>query len=667
VPWDTSARLSEATTSRALLSGAGDGTKSRWETATEPRDKSKGGARDRTDEGWIELDDDNDDDVALKRPNIYHGIEEDQDNAEAIPGLPAVGHQRGMKFTSLAAESSKARDDFMFLSDDFDSSINLDKEYAHPSDLQLPPAKRLRVSPGPERLPTLPPFKRTVSDVTAGSRYCTSRNALSKAPGLKRSATVVIDDDPITFTSSPDFVQLAKERRERRRRETEQERELSEVEEVVSRPTGKHTALEPLDDSSDDLPDIDIIASQARSGPIPTLSRHNSQRTMDVYNAQKASVYKPPPKASEKPKRIAKTAAEKLVEKEAEAERKRLIREDKARDKQIAADLAKVNTLRTDKKISTTEMIVLFPSELDEKLRTQTQNFLGKLSVECAEWHDEGSVHNCVRWRRKVEAQYDEKEGHWVPVPRRVEDEDHVLCHMPAAEFVELATGEEGKDLDAHVLRMKSRFERHAIIYLVEGLNAWMRKNRNVRNRQFTEAVRAQMAAEVDGVRDQRSRRKKAVEYVDEDMIEDALLRLQVIHGALIHHTAALVESAEWITVFTQHISTVPYRRQRMGMDTAFCMETGQIKTGEDAQDTYVKMLQEVNRVTAPIAYGIAAEYPSVTRLVEGFRREGKDALTRVRKSANKDGAFTDREVGKSVSKRVWSIFMGREEGSTDV
>jgi crossover junction endonuclease EME1 len=652
-----------------LLSGAGDGTKSRWETATELRDEWKGGVRNRTDGGWIELNDDNDDDVALKRLNTYHGIEGGQDDAEAMPGLPAVGHQRGMKFTSLAAESSKARDDFVFLSDDFDSSINLDKEYALPGDLQLPPAKRLRVSPRPERLPTLPPFKRTVSDITAGSRYGTSRNALSKTHGLKRSATVVTDDDPITFTSSPDFVQLAKERRERRRREAEQEKELSEVEEVVpSRPTGKHTALEPLDDSSDGLPDIDIIASQARSGPIPTLSRHNSQRAMDIYNAQKASVSKPPPKASEKPKRIVKTAAEKLAEKEAEAERKRLIREDKARDKQIAADLAKVNTLRTDKKISTTEMIVLFPRELDEKLRTQAQNFLGKLSVECAEWHGEGSVRNCVRWRRKVEARYDEKEGHWVPVPRRVEDENHVLCHMPAAEFVELATAEEGKDLDAHVLRMKSRFERHAIIYLVEGLNAWMRKNRNVRNRQFTEAVRAQMAAEADGVGGgQRSRRKKTVEWVDEDMIEDALLRLQVMHGALIHHTAALVESAEWITVFTQHISTVPYRRQRMGMDTAFCMETGQIKTGEDAADTYVKMLQEVNRVTAPIAYGIAAEYPSVTRLVEGFRREGKDALMRVRKSANRDGAFTDKEVGKSVSKRIWSIFMGREEGSTDV
>ncbi len=104
-----------------------------------------------------------------------------------------------------------------------------------------------------------------------------------------------------------------------------------------------------------------------------------------------------------------------------------------------------------------------------------------------------------------------------------------------------------------------------------------------------------------------------------------------------------------------------------MALDTAFCMETGQIKTGEDAPDTYVRMLQEINRITAPIAYGIAAEYPSVKKLVEGLTAEGKDALTHLRKSANKDGALTDREVGKSVSKRVWGIFMGKDEGSTDV
>lgn len=56
-------------------------------------------------------------------------------------------------------------------------------------------------------------------------------------------------------------------------------------------------------------------------------------------------------------------------------------------------------------------------------------------------------------------------------------------------------------------------------------------------------------------------------------------------------------------------------------------MESGQIKTGEDKQDTYVKMLQEVVRVTAPVAYGIAADYPNVMSLVKVMKRYGPTCL----------------------------------------
>ena len=60
-----------------------------------------------------------------------------------------------------------------------------------------------------------------------------------------------------------------------------------------------------------------------------------------------------------------------------------------------------------------------------------------------------------------------------------------------------------------------------------------------------------------------------------------------------------------------------------MNLDASFCMDAGQVKAGEDKNDTYVKMLQENIRFTAPVAYGIAAEYPNVVSLVKAFRREG--------------------------------------------
>lgn len=96
-------------------------------------------------------------------------------------------------------------------------------------------------------------------------------------------------------------------------------------------------------------------------------------------------------------------------------------------------------------------------------------------------------------------------------------------------------------------------------------------------------------------------------------------------------------------------------------------MESGQVKTGDGPADTFVKMLQEMFRVTAPIAYGIAAEYATVQKLVEVFRKKGPLALQDCRKTANRDGAFTDKRVGPSISKRMHNVFMCRDPGSWDV
>ena len=63
-------------------------------------------------------------------------------------------------------------------------------------------------------------------------------------------------------------------------------------------------------------------------------------------------------------------------------------------------------------------------------------------------------------------------------------------------------------------------------------------------------------------------------------------------------------------------------------------MDVGQVKTGDDKDDTFIKMLQEVIRVTTPIAYGIAAEYPNVVSLVAAFKERGKFVLEDLKVSA---------------------------------
>ncbi|KLU80974.1 hypothetical protein MAPG_00070 [Magnaporthiopsis poae ATCC 64411] len=460
--------------------------------------------------------------------------------------------------------------------------------------------------------------------------------------------------------------------------------------------------------SDDSLPDVgDLDFSKLRSERPSTTGRKGVQRkaTVSAGKASSSRVAAPKPSkttgsSSAQVVLSATEKAEKAAARAAERERKKLEREqaraEKAAEKIRAAALAEINKARTDKKHSTPEMIVDLPAGFNPTIRLQVETLLGELEVECTtvppDETGNSTANGVVTWRRKVKSRYDEELGHWEPTPLRIEEEDHVLVLLPAAELVNLALGrgksavgaadgqEEGATLDDHVEQMRARFPGRKLIYLIEGLLLWMRKNRTVRNRQFTAAVRGladagpATAAPAAGQASTGSRRRKNAapppEYVDEDVVEDALLNLQVVHGALIHHTSVPVESAQWIVAFTQHISTIPYKRTRERANdagAAFCMDVGQVRTGDGAADTYVRMLQEIVRVTAPIAHGVAARYPTVSQLVRGLESAGPLALEAVPRSTNRDGEPSDRAIGQAVSRRMHKVFTGRDPGSTDV
>ncbi|KAJ5690031.1 hypothetical protein N7462_004423 [Penicillium macrosclerotiorum] len=374
----------------------------------------------------------------------------------------------------------------------------------------------------------------------------------------------------------------------------------------------------------------------------------------------------------------AEAKAQKDHEKQLEKERKQRLKEEKAKQKQLAADISEVNKLKVDKKDSTQEMILDISCSLEEsKVGNQTVEFMKRLGVEYSFFT--GPVTNMVKWRRKMNAKYNEAAGHWEPCAFHIAEEKHVLCLMPAQDFVDMviagSDSEERESLEIHVLKIKSAYPDCTIIYLIEGLTAWMRKNRNSRNRAYQAEVLSQYEpAPTQSSTAPRGRGRKpknkpeTTPPVDDDVVEDALLALQVIHSCLIHHTNAPPESAEWIKNFTEHVSTIPYRRERMeGNDAAFCMDVGQVRTGEDKLDTFIKMLQEINRVTASMAYGISGQYSCVTDLVRGMRMHGPTMLEDVRKSANRNGGLTDSRVGPAASKRLHKVFTGLDPNSTDV
>ncbi|KAM0428548.1 hypothetical protein ACHAPT_006908 [Fusarium lateritium] len=620
-------------------------------------------------------------------------------------------------------------EDFLFLSDDFDTTIDLDEpiltdttgsKKRHLSPVQLcRPLKR--PSPGPEPQAILPPVRNigggrtsTIADpieVTSSPEHHQSPRPRPSVPGPRKPTRTAIepdDDDP--FASSPqpacrsppkpaarpiessdpfasssqplpntskvaDSIELSPLRtaapvsKSLHRRTATWDPISSSAPEVCSfdsSPPGGQGRIvididdsDANDDSDDELPDIsnfDIakirrrsLLQRSQSDVIPSRSR---SRPKPAATTKKSAA----DRARDKEARVAAREADKETKRREKQEAK----EAKAREKERNAALAEVNKLRTDKKVSTPEMMVDIPSSLNPTVTTQLSAMLEPLDVQFTTW--DSPVDNVIKWRRKVKSRYNDDIGLWEPIPLRLQDEKHVLVVMTADEFVKLSLDEE---LSSHVAKMERHFSAHQVIYLLEGLIPWMRKNRNLRNRQFTSRVRAQESSASTSGR----RNKPAESYIPEEVIEDALLQLQVMHDVLIHHTTIPLETAEWIVNFTQHVSTIPYRKQRdqATLVAGFCMESGQVKTGEDTKDTYVRMLQEIVRVTAPIAYGVAEEFSSVSALVRGLEDGGPTRLEGVRKSANKDGAFSDRIVGQAVSRRMYKVFTGLDETSTDV
>ncbi|KAG6359775.1 hypothetical protein INS49_010827 [Diaporthe citri] len=675
------------------------------------------------------------------------------DDDDPIPDLRA-----GLIARRPNSGASKT-DDFLFLSDDFDSTGNLGADDLDPSEAR--PAKKQCVS-GASNLTAGGVREQIVqkSTTSAAGRIRTGPGVLQPAGPRKRNAP----SDPIEFTSSPHAPRSSNKRDAISSDpfasspwRAEKENIIDLVDDVddpfaSSPPRGTGKPMMPpkragkrepspglpgnsprqaqknirgsrnsvgWDHISSSAPEASVREDQwgfdvqssrnglARSrsggvdlGDLADLPMSSDNDDDDEFpdiggikrpklssNAMSKAITAPRTSASKPSTSKTKPTTEgKAAAREAEKRRKQREREEnkdqRRREKERAAALAEVNKVRTDKKVTTPEMIVDLPSSMNPSVRLQVETLLEDLKVQHYPYNS--PVNGVVKWRRKVRARFNEDEGYWEPIPvERIEPEKHAMVLMPAAEFVELALGAKGSDLEAHVLRMQRHYEGDQLVYMIEGLTPWMRKNRNVRNRQFQSAVRnagpdadaAAAAATAPPPSSQAppNRRRKDPKpppvYIDEDQVEDALLQLQVAHGVIIHHTGAPIETAQWVATFTQHISQIPYRRQRDAANesAAFCMDSGQVRTGDGPADTYARMLQEIVRVTAPIAYGIAGQFPTVGKLVRGLEDEGPLALESIRKSANRDGAFTDRTIGQAISRRIHKVFTGRDEASTDI
>lgn len=557
-------------------------------------------------------------------------------------------------------------------SDDFDFPLNDEASFDKPSKRQrLSPAPTAERSKASTRDPLLSLFSEADSfflsdndreqDVPSKKTYTwngeesdpitftssapePTGDPTNKKPSIKKASTILIEDDiddiddlPLHSDPFDKFLNPGKSDNALSDRTVRLLAEINESSKADSTKSGKKVTRGTTQDLS---------APKGKPRPGKTKNSAQSDEDLDepVKKPKRPAKLTPAEKEARAQEREA-AKARREQEREFEKERKQKLKEGKAKEKQLAADIAEVNKVRLDKKISTPEMIVDLSTSFEgTSIGTQVGEYMKHLGVEKTFFGSR--ILNIVKWRRKVTANYNDEAGQWEPCPLEIRPEGHVLCLLPAREFVDMVAADGASDdstaLENHVLKIQGSYPGCKRIYIIEGLTAWMRKNKNSRNRSYQAAVKRQMEQNnpsEDPSSNQTSGRKKAKKAdapppIDENIVEDALLQLQVTHSCLIHHTAAPAESAEWIKNFTEHVSTIPYRQERKNFnDAAFCMEVGQVKSGEDNADTFIKMLQEVHRLTAPVAYGIAAYYPTATALVNSMKVKGPLMLEDVKVS----------------------------------
>lgn len=420
-------------------------------------------------------------------------------------------------------------------------------------------------------------------------------------------------------------------------------------------------------------------------------------------------------------------------EKEAGKELKRLQKEQKAKDKQLAADKAEVNKKKTDKKKSSQEMIINLPNSIKDKaLGNQVEELMKEVDVETRYYQTQLDITrsdmptnhgNIIKWHRKVNSRYNEDTEEYESCPPKIEEEKHILIHLPAEEFCAIAAADLDREaaddnnndhpsedtmkqnLNNYVASLRNDHSGVTIIFLIQGLTAFLKKSAGARNREYAAAVRAQnpgsdpqaSTATVSSSAPNRASKKRKpkthqqldLSFLTADHLEALTLHLQLNHQPLhIHHTTTAPSSAHQISAFTQHLSTRPYRlnEQRHNLAHAsFCMASGQFKTGQgDPTETFTRMLEQVNRITPSMATGIIAQgHATPAQLVAAFRlvrerasvggegeREAKERaklmLQDVKKAMNRNGGYSDKRLGPAASKRLYKVFMSRDENLRD-
>ncbi|RHZ46109.1 hypothetical protein Glove_634g22 [Diversispora epigaea] len=427
------------------------------------------------------------------------------------------------------------------------------------------------------------------------------------------------------------------------------------------------------------------------------LTNENVQSSKDEHLKMDSETY--PKKNAKKKQKSELSNSEKqsaFRAKELEKLERQRQKEEQKAEKQKQKQFQQVNKLKYDKQEMTKELIIDIENNLmEEPLGSLLRDILeSKLIIINVFQHqqqqnfrddnDVPDVYKIIKWRRKVKAEWNEELDAFVPIPEIIKEEKYILVYFEIQEFIKLI---EEDILHKKINNLQKIFDGKQLVVLIEGFDGYCRKIMTRRNRVFTNAVRTAIEEDNDDDEDNNnnsnvdnvengSKPKKKEKYTksksksksirnqgpDIDKIEDELIFLQLIDKCLIVHTKDIEETAEMIGILSSDIATIPYKHNNGNFN--FWVEN-QVRAGKDCCDTWLRMLQEIQQVTQPVAKGILNIYPTVKSLYEAYERcsdqeEAENLLNDVEIASTGLGRRS-RFVNKAVSKRIYEIFMGKD------
>ncbi|BGP23283.1 hypothetical protein JCM10295v2_002177 [Rhodotorula toruloides] len=288
--------------------------------------------------------------------------------------------------------------------------------------------------------------------------------------------------------------------------------------------------------------------------------------------------------------------------------------------------------------------------------------------VECPEIpRQDLGCQGAVRWTRLCDRMWSEERRMYVPLKdkeRIVVEEDSRLIFLTA---LDLSRHIANSTLSPHISSIQSRLPPHVNLFImVFGLNTLYRDMERARQEAYRNSVRAGNADGEDAPAKGVKPAGIGQNQPSRDELEVELMRVQVKSRCMIVSVDKVTEAVDWFEQLTFDIGQKPYQRLRHSHISILGTTEDKVVSGKDLQDTYIRMLASLPKVTGSVAKGIVAEYPTLRALYESWDRcpsekDKKEMLVGIGKGRNLDGTATNRAIGKDLSAFVYKVFNSRD------